>query len=62
MFSSVTTLLVAQSTVSVGNLVAFGVTAIINKGVTATAQKTLQSPLFDDMKLDDFIGAGLEKK
>ena len=42
------------------NVAAKGIADMINKGVTASAQKALNSPIFDDMQLDDLIGAGLK--
>ena len=41
--------------------IAFGIRAIANflgKGVTAGAQKALNSPIFDGLRLDDLIGSG----
>lgn len=44
----------------VANVAAIGITTLINKGITASAQKTLNSPVFNDMSLGDLIGSGLE--
>lgn len=44
----------------IGAVAARGITALINKGVSAGAQKALNNPIFDDMTLGDLVGSGLK--
>ncbi len=52
--------LIAFGIGAVGNVAARGITALINKGVSASAQKALNNPIFDDMTLEDLVGSGLK--
>ena len=45
---------------AVANVAARGITALINKGVSAGAQKALNNPIIDDMTLGDLVGSGLK--
>lgn len=45
---------------AVANVVARGITALINKGVSAGAQKALSNPMFDDMTLGDLASSALK--
>ena len=45
---------------AIANVVAKGIADLINKGVTAGAQKALNSPIFDGLQLNDLIGSGLK--
>ena len=45
---------------AIANVAAKGIADLINKGVTAGAQKALNSPIFDGLQLDDLIGSGLK--
>ena len=44
----------------VANIAAKGITVVINKGITAHAQKGLNHFMFDDMTLSDLVGSGLQ--
>lgn len=52
--------LIAFGIGAVANVAARGITALINKGVSASAQKALSNPIFDDMTLGDLVGSGLK--
>ena len=52
--------LIAFGVGAVANVAARGITALINKGVSAGAQKALNNPIFDDMTLGDLVGSGLK--
>ena len=52
--------LIAFGIGAVANAAARGITALINKGVSAGAQKALNNPIFDDMTLGDLVGSGLK--
>lgn len=52
--------LIAFGLGAVANVVARGITALINNGVSAGAQKALNNPIFDDMTLGDLAGSGLK--
>lgn len=52
--------LIAFGIGAVANVAAQGITALINKGVSAGAQKALNNPIFDDMTLGDLVGSGLK--
>ena len=52
--------LIAFGVGAVANVAARGITALINKGVSAGAQKALNSPIFDDMTLGDLVGSGIK--
>ena len=52
--------LIAFGVGGVANVAAKGIADLINKGVTAGAQKALNSPIFDGLQLDDLIGSGLK--
>jgi len=46
--------------IGVANIAAKGITVVINKGITAHAQKGLNHFMFDDMILSDLVGSGLQ--
>ena len=52
--------LIAFGVGAVANVVARGITALINKGVSAGAQKALSNPIFDDMTLGDLASSALK--
>ncbi len=52
--------LIAFGVGAVANVAARGITALINKGVSASAQKALNNPIFDDMTLEDLVGSGFK--
>ena len=52
--------LVAFGIGAIANVAARGISDLINKGVASSAQKALNSPIFDDIQFGDLIGAGLE--
>ena len=52
--------LIAFGIGAVANVAARGITALINKGVSASAQKALSNPIFDDVPLGDLVGSGLK--
>ena len=52
--------LIAFGIGAVANVAARGITALINKGVSASAQKALSNPIFDDLTLGDLVGSGLK--
>ena len=52
--------LIAFGIGAVANVAARGITALINKGVSAGAQKALNNQMFDDMTLGDLVGSGLK--
>ena len=44
----------------VANIVARGITSLINKGVTANAQKQLSNTIYNDIKLSDLVGINVK--
>ena len=52
--------LIAFGIGAVANVAARGITALINKGVSAGAQKALNNSIFDDMTLGDLAGSALK--
>ena len=51
---------IASGIGAIANVAAKGIADLINKGVTAGAQKALNSPIFDGLQMDDLIGSGLK--
>ena len=52
--------LIAFGVGAVANVAARVITALINKGVSAGAQKALNNPIFDDMTLGDLVASWLK--
>ena len=52
--------LVAFGIGAIANVAARAISDLINKGVASSAQKALNSPIFDGIQLGDFIGSGLK--
>lgn len=52
--------LIAFGIGAVANVAARGITTLINKGVSASVQKALNNPIFDDMTLGDLVGSALK--
>ncbi len=45
---------------AVANVAARGITTLINKGITASAQKALNNPIFDKLTFSDLVGSGVK--
>lgn len=52
--------LIAFGIGAIANVTVRGITSLINKGVSASAQEALNNPIFDDMTLGDLVGSGLK--
>ena len=41
-------------------MAARGITTLINKGITASAQNALNNPIFDKLTVGDLVGSGVK--